>query len=863
MRWAFGQQANKGPYAIPQTDKSENTTSAWDQSSQHLPPDKAPGRLGSKAAAFGRKHKKIVIPVAAMILLLPLLGLLALLGRHGHAQNYTSPIVYPSPEIYGAGDWSDAYQQARAMVASMTLEEMNNITLGISDGSNGCVGVSASAPRVGFPGLCLHDAGNGVSDTDGVNAYAAALSIGASWNATLAYERGQFMGAEFRKKGVNVALGPVVGPVGRMATNGRNWEGFASDPYLDGIMGAQSVVGLQVSVIACAKHFIAYEQETNRNPIHGADDIVQSTSANVDDQTMHELYLWPFQDLVFAGVGSVMCSYNRINNTYACENSKAINGMLKGELNFQGFVVSDWAGQHSKIDSANAGLDMAMPLTDYWNNNQLSDAVSSGDLNHTRLVDMATRIVATWIQLGQNDSNFPSLGIGMTPDLLAPHNYTDAKDPAARSTLLSQALEGHVLVKNNNSALPLGKPVVMSIFGYDATSQATQSPSDQTLQLFAQSWEGINLQPSQYSDISSNEPVLDPPGTYQGVLLVGGGSGSNTPAYISAPYDAIQARAYDDGTAIFSDFASDDPDVVGSSDTCLVFINEFASETWDRPSLADPTSDNLVNNVAAKCTNTIVIIHNAGIRLVDAWIENPNITAVILAHLPGQDAGRALTQILYGDVSPSGRLPYTIAKQASDYGSLASPCLANKSTNPQCDFSEGLNIDYRAFLATNITPRYDFGYGLTYTTFHYSALNLSVNATATPISNSSSLAPVYANGTTSNADNPALGVGGLLSLFANAGFITATITNAGSVPAAEVAQLYLQLPGRPTRVLRGFQKILLAPGAAAQVQFPLRLKDVSTWDVLRQAWIVPAGDVAVWVGKSVEDDEALRGVFTL
>nr|POE63711.1 putative beta-glucosidase m [Quercus suber] len=862
MRRASRQQAVSGASARSQADKGGSTTSAWDQSHRYSPPGTSPAGPKSKAAEFLRRHKKIAIPVAIMILLLPLLGLLALLGRHGHAQNYTSPIVYPSPDIYGAGTWSEAYQKAQTMIASMTLEEMNNITLGITDGSNGCVGVSASAPRVGFPGLCLHDAGNGVRDTDGVNAYASALSIGASWNATLAYDRGQFMGAEFKRKGVNVALGPVVGPLGRMATNGRNWEAFASDPYLDGILGAETVVGMQESVIACAKHFIAYEQETNRNPINSIDNIIQSTSANVDDQTMHELYLWPFQDLVFAGVGSVMCSYNRINNTYACENSKVMNGILKGELNFQGFIVSDWAGQHSKIESANAGLDMAMPVTDYWNNDQLSEAVGSGDLNQTRLVDMATRIIATWIQFGQNDSSYPSLGVGMPPDLLVPHNYTDARDPAARSTLLTQAIESHVLVKNINNALPLQKPIVMSIFGYDATSQATQSPSASTLQLFAQSWEGIDLQSSQYSDISSNQPVVDPPGTYQGVLLVGGGSGSNTPAYISAPYDAIQARAYDDGTAIFSDFASNDPDVVGSSDTCLVFINEFASETWDRPNLADPTSDNLVNNVAAKCNNTIVIIHNAGIRLVDAWIDNSNVTAVIFAHLPGQDAGRALAQILYGVISPSGRLPYTIAKQSSDYGSLASPCLANNSTDPQCNFSEGLNIDYRAFLATNTTPRYDFGYGLTYTTFSYGNLVLTVNATATPDSDSSP-APIYANGTTSNAANPAIAVGGLLSLFASAGTITATLTNTGPVPAAEVAQLYIQLPNRATRVLRGFQKALLAPGASTQVAFPLRVKDLSSWDVFRQAWVVPSGDFAVWVGRSVEDGVALQGSFTL
>lgn len=291
---------------------------------------------GSKLGSWYRKHKIVVIVVGTMILLLPLLGLIAL--KKSGAQ-WTSPIVYPSPQGYGAGNWSDAYDKARAMVAKMSLEEMNSVTYGIPDSKTGCVGVSGGVHRLGFPGLCLHDAGNGVRNTDGVNAYASGLHVGASWNATLAYERAQYMGVEFKNKGVNVALGPVVGPIGRISEGGRNWEGFGADPYLDGILGAQSVIGLQESVISSVKHFVAYEQETNRNPASTNGKTVQSISANVDDQTMHELYLWPFQDLIHAGAGCVMCSYNRINNTYACENSKTMNALLKGELNFQGFVV--------------------------------------------------------------------------------------------------------------------------------------------------------------------------------------------------------------------------------------------------------------------------------------------------------------------------------------------------------------------------------------------------------------------------------------------------------------------------------------------------------------------------------------------
>ena len=764
---------------------------------------------------------------------------------------------------YGPGNWSDAYSKASAMVAKMSLEEMNNITYGISDPRTGCVGVSGGVPRLGFPGLCLHDAGNGVRNTDGVNAYASGVHIGASWNASLAYERAQYMGAEFKKKGVNVALGPVVGPTGRIAEGGRNWEGFAADPYLNGILGAQSVIGLQESVISSVKHFVAYEQETNRNPISQNGKTILSTSANLDDQTMHELYLWPFQDLVYAGAGCVMCSYNRINNTYACENSKTMNGILKGELNFQGFVVSDWVGQHSGIPSADAGLDMAMPTSSYWDDKQLADAVNSQDFNKTRLIDMATRIVATWYQFGQDNTTSTQLGAGMPPDLLTPHMYTDAKDPASKASLLEQAIEGHVLVKNTNGALPLSQPAVISIFGYDAITEPSFTPGStevngQSEVLFPTNWGAIDLSLNQMADIASNVPLSNPPETAMGTLIVGGGSGSNTPAYINSPYDALQAQAYEDGTSIFYDFSSTDPNVAGSSDACLVFINEYASEVWDRPGLADPDSDELVSNVASKCNNTIVVIHNAGIRLVDAWIENPNVTAVLYAHLPGQDAGRSLVSVLYGDVSPSGRLPYTVAKSPDDYGDLQGPC-KDSGTSPQCDFTEGVNIDYRSFLARNVTPRYEFGYGLTYSSFAYSNLEVGVNATATD--NSSITAPVYTNGTTNqNSDNPAIGVGGLLSLFESVGTVSATIANTGKVGAAEVAQLYIQTPAMTTRALRGFQKVSVESGSTAQVTFDLRRKDVSSWDTVQQAWIVPSGKFEVFTGKSVLDVQ-LNGSF--
>lgn len=176
-----------------------------------------------------------------------------------------------------------------------------------------------------------------------------------TWDRRLIHERGAAYGEEARGKGVHVVLGPVMGPLGRLPAAGRNWEGFSADPYLMGVASAETIKGIQSrGVIATAKHFIGNEQEHFRMG-------VDAISSNIDDRTMHELYLWPFADSVHAGVGSVMCSYNKVNNSAACENSKLMNGLLKDELGFQGFVVSDWLAQMSGVHSALTGMDMTMP----------------------------------------------------------------------------------------------------------------------------------------------------------------------------------------------------------------------------------------------------------------------------------------------------------------------------------------------------------------------------------------------------------------------------------------------------------------------------------------------------------------------
>lgn len=281
----------------------------------------------------------------------------------------------------------------------------------------------------------------------GVTAFTPGIQAASTWDVELMRQRGQYMGAEAKGCGVHVLLGPVGGPLGKLAQGGRNWEGFGPDPYLTGIAMAVTTEGMQSAGIqATAKHYIGNEQELNR----------ETMSSNIDDRTMHELYLWPFADAVHSNVASVMCSYNKLNSTWACENDKAMNGLLKQELGFQGYVMSDWNAQHSTNGAANGGMDMTMPGSDYngktilWGP-QLNSAVNSGQVSKTRLDDMARRILAAWYLTGQN-SGFPLTNIKANVQ----GNHKDNVRAVAR--------DGIVLLKNSG-ILPLKKPSKLAVIG--------------------------------------------------------------------------------------------------------------------------------------------------------------------------------------------------------------------------------------------------------------------------------------------------------------------------------------------------------------------------------------------------------------
>ncbi|KAI6831235.1 putative glycosyl hydrolase [Hortaea werneckii] len=739
--------------------------------------------------------------------------------------------------------WDTAIARADELVQQMTLEEVANVTLGQSD-TMGCSGLTGSVSRLGFPGICLADGPAGVRGTTFVNAYPAGIHAAASFNRKLAYERGLYMGGEFRNKGVDTALSVCVGPVGRVATGGRNWEAFGADPYLQGQLGSQMVSGMQLSVTADVKHFLGNEQELFRNPVTNKNNVtIPAFDSIITDHDIHELYMWPFQDAVHAGAGSVMGAYQQVNGEYSCESSDLLNDLLKDELNFPGFVVSDWGAQYTGWPSAASGLDVAMPNSrGKWDGGNLEMSVRNGTLPESRLRDMGRRIVASWFYVNFDDVEGEP-GFGLADDgYNFPHDTVEARDPAAKASIYQAALEGHVLVKNDG-ALPLKTPKILNLYGYDATLPPVLMPNPSGFNDWNFGTSALDLEESDnelrgmlFQEIRYSQAAT------LGNLWVGGGSGGNSPPYVSTPYSALAAKAEMDGTILEWNFNASEtnPSVNAEADACLVFINDYASEGNDRAGVADPASDELVTNVAANCSNTVVVIHNAGQRTLD-FAGHPNITAIIMAHLPGQDSGRALVSLLFGETSPTGRLPYTIPYKAEDFGSLLYPVVTPEAA-PSANLSDPSEFDYKYFQSNDIKPRYAFGYGLTYSSFSYSDVSVSWKDGSAPAS-----AP------------PSVEVkvpGGVASLFDTVATVSATITNTGSVAAAEVAQLYVRRPNEPEGVtpLRGFEKTAyLQPGESECVKMHLRRKDLSTWSSDDQQWLMMAGDYELMVGASAED----------
>jgi beta-glucosidase len=389
---------------------------------------------------------------------------------------------------------------------------------------------------------------------------------------------------------------------------------------------------------------------------------------------------------------------------------------------------------------------------------------------------------------------------------------------------------GTVLVKNTNKALPLKKPMNIGVFGNDAAD-------------FTAGQYSLNIG----AGLSSGDYDI-------GTLPVGGGSGTGRFTYVVSPLEAIKARGQAYGALV--QYITDNTLVAGGAlaslqpsppDVCMVFLKSWASEGEDRVSLlAEWNSTVVVENTAKVCPNTVVVLHGAAPNVMP-WRNNENVTAIVVAHMPGQETGNSIADILWGDVNPSGKLPYTIANEESDYEkNLVNSTELLASTDPnawQDDFTEGDLIDYKEFESMNKSVAYEFGFGLSYTTFELS--NFTVEVAASNVSRVPSA-------------SAQIQPGGNVELWETLATVSATVANTGALSGATVPQLYISFPseageGLMVKTLRGFEKVMVASNATTTVQFPLCRRDLSYWDVSAQAWRLPADGVKAWVGFSSRD----------
>ena len=588
-----------------------------------------------------------------------------------------------------------------------------------------------------------------------------------------------------------------------------------------------------------------------------------------------------------------------------------MNHLLKGELGFQGFVMSDWQAQHSGVGTSLAGLDMSMPGDTlfntgytYWGTN-LTIAVLNGTIPEWRVDDMAMRIMAGYYYVGRDVNYVPTnfyawgqdtFGHASAADLNSPlivvNEHVNVQDEH-RMVIRQVGQASNVLLKNTNGALPLkGSERQVGLFGYDACSNP---------------W-GANGCPNRQCD--------------NGTLAMGYGSGTAEFPYLVTPEQAIQNYILmntDSETFTICDNYADSQikALATQTDVAIVFANADSGEgfitidgnTGDRNNLTLwGSGDRLIENVTSYCNNTIVVLHTVGPVNVSAWYENDNVTAILWAGLPGQESGNSLVDVLYGLINPGGKLPFTIARNREDFGTdvIYEPNNGQFDA-PQDYFSEGVFTDYRSLDAAGIEPIYEFGFGLSYTTFEYSNLVITPGNPApyAPASGMTAPAPVLGNAPTdpslylfpndtipyrfyefiypylnstdlkASADDPDYGLptdqyvpagatdgspqpiqpaggapGGNPLLYEVVATVTATITNTGGVVGDEVAQLYVYLgEGEPPKVLRGFDRITIQPGQSATFSADLTWRDVSVWDTTQQDW-VQASNPVIYVGAS-------------
>ena len=585
-------------------------------------------------------------------------------------------------------------QRAHLLLNAMTEQERYDYMSGQCD-PQGHTGALSGIPRLGVPTIYFNDGPAGVHEEPptyvnqspaGVcltfqvgevgpghaTAMPSPLAVAATFDPRLAFAYGRVVGNEAARKGNEVIFGPDVN-IMRDPRGGRTFESYGEDPYVAARTAVGWVEGLQSQhVIADVKHFMANNEEDGRS----------TSNSIVDERAMHEIYMPAFEAAVKeAHVGSVMAAYNMVNGTYMTENGPLLNGVLKHDWGFPGFVLTDYMAQHSTIGAANGGTDLELPYTQYYDPRLLTAAVAAGQISPATIDDHVLRILRTLFAFGVFDH----------PDWWQAGRAIDFRT----NGLVSRQIEENaiVLLRNAGQILPLRARRLHSIavIGSDAT--------------------------------------LD---------LSGGGSSKITADHTITPLQGIIARAgrhvrvsYDDGS---------DParaaTLAKRSDVTLVFAYDTEGEGNDKQCIAlecsssDPKQDGLIESVAAANKRTIVIL-TTGSPVLSPWVHQ--VAGIVEAWYPGEEGGAALAAVLFGDADPGGRLPVTFPVRPGDVPAHTASQWPGDPTVPapeadaellQIHYSESVLVGYRWYDSQRIAPAFPFGFGLSYTRWRYSGLSV-------------------------------------------------------------------------------------------------------------------------------------------
>ncbi|WP_211239758.1 beta-glucosidase family protein [Jiangella gansuensis] len=619
-------------------------------------------------------------------------------------------------------------------------------------------------------------------DATGATALPVAIAEAAAFDPELSQAKGSLVADETFRAGRNVLLGPGVAG-GRTPLSGRTSEYYGEDPVLSGVLAAANIRGLEESnperpVVANLKHYVANEQELDRD----------ASSSNMDERTMRQIYGLGFEIATREGEpGSIMCSYNQINGVYACEND-LLDDVVKDEWGFDGFIMSDFGSVHSTAPSLTAGLDMELNRPVWFTPELLHDALAAGEITEDDIDAAAFRVVKVFIEAGLFDHPLPD------------DPSTDLMTDESRALAQEMAENGSVLLKNEG-ALPLADTALdVAVIGPTASNTPTNGVSAVSVC-------------SAWMPFGGGRPAVPCPDPV-------------------APLDAITERVEASGGTVTFAAGTDlaeAAEVAAAADVAIVFgyyqMGEFSDITDLR---LDGSGDALVEAVADAAATTVVVTQT-GSAVEMPWVDD--VDAVLHVWYAGREMGTAISNLLWGDVNPSGKLPLTFPVSLDDTPTSTPeqyPGVVDDSGIRQVEYSEGLQVGYRWYQAQGIEPLFAFGHGLSYTEFEFSKVNVTPRR---------------------SHEGHALKV-------------RFRLTNTGDVAGDEVAQVYLTLPdeaGEPFNRLVGFERVHLEPGEHKNVTITLSREELQTrhllqyFDVETDAWVTPKGEFQVRVGSASDD----------